>query len=494
MIGGQDHLAVRAVGESLYTHLLPGISNVTDRVHCYAFYTWFIRAYEHGEHELTVPAFKHLFRRAECLYTLLSAFHGGERQTDSGAESEASTNNHGGGLVGRNTLLRALDDLRNGGWIDLGRYATQENVKDRYFKHSLGGFGQYYLGPMRGLGLISGDSRSGVKWTSERGLPVAEAFDRFVGGTLGQRFITLAVKGKITSTDLEDLACFCPCHLAEATEVRDLLLAMFLCEHKPELDEVRSEGEQSRRHTALLLLSIAETTPENLHWRFRKYTYAGAVIPGVPWMLAPTLVQTRSMWATYQRHELYSMAMQGLFSVGLRRLKNRPLNLDGVQFRSVADYVAAYMEEGGGFGSEWLARAFPALVEDTARCLPKLDDFDNDDHEFQRASQIAELTTSDEVEAWTQVVRHSVKVLLILAARGHGEQPAYSEFVHPPRYFQSYELNLRDFTKHCERTWVEMSGRKWLEWLVGEGTIRVHLRVALRKLRHQRKDVKGRQD
>lgn len=490
-IGGQDHLAVRAVGESLYIRLLPGISNVTDRIHCYAFYTWFVRAYEQGEYERTVVAFKHLFRRAECLYTLLSAYHGGERQPDSEAESEAeaeSTNNHGGSLVGRSTLLPVLEELRGGARVDLGRYATQANVKERYFKHSLGGFGQYYLGPMRALGLITGDSGSGVKWTRERGLPLAEAFDRFVGEELHRRFMTTVANGEITVADLEALTRFCPCHLTEATEARDLLLAMLLGEHEAELDEVRSEGEQSRRHTALLLLSIAETTPENLHWRFRKYTYAGAVIPGSSWTLAATLEQTRAMWATYQRHELYSLAMQGLFSVGLRRFEDRPLNLDGVHFRSVADYVAAYMTQGAGFESDWLTRTFPALVEDTAHNLPRLDDFHNEDHEFQRATRIAELATSHDPEDWTRAAQHSTAVLLMLAARGHGEQPAYSEFVHPPRYFQSYELNLRTFARHCEQTWAVMSGREWLEWLIG-GTLRVHLRVALRKLRHQRKDT-----
>jgi hypothetical protein len=36
-ISGQDHLAVLAVSQHLFTELLPGITNVTRRVRLYAF-------------------------------------------------------------------------------------------------------------------------------------------------------------------------------------------------------------------------------------------------------------------------------------------------------------------------------------------------------------------------------------------------------------------------------------------------------------------------
>jgi len=495
-VGGQDHLAVRAVGESLYTRLLPGISNVTERIHCYAFYTWFIRAYERSDHERTVPAFRRLFRRAECLHTLLAAYHGGERMSkveraaQPGDDQSQRRDSHGGGLVGRNTLLPVLEKIREGSRIDLGCYAIISATKERYFKHSLGGFGQYYLGPMRGLGLITGDSRSGVKWTRERGLPVAEAFERFIGEDICRLFMDTASKGEVGVAELEALARLCPCHLAHATEVRDLLLAMFLAEHDEPLEETKVDADRRRRHTVLLILAIAEVSRKDLDRRFRKYTYAGALAKGSSWVLPPDLEQTRAMWSTYQRHELFSVAMQGLFCVGLRRFRKRTANLDGVHFRSVADYVAAYMAKGVGFDQDWLDRPFPALVQETAQDLPSLDDFHNDDHEFQRASRISELTEGkDDPDGWTKAFVHSIRILLILAARGHGDQVPYSKFIHPPRYFDNYELNLRSFAHHCEHTWAAMTGGEWIEWLLGRGTLRVHFRVALRKLRHQRKDT-----
>ena len=45
-ITGRDHLAVQAVSEHLYTGLLPGITNVTDRARCYSFYPWFVWAFD----------------------------------------------------------------------------------------------------------------------------------------------------------------------------------------------------------------------------------------------------------------------------------------------------------------------------------------------------------------------------------------------------------------------------------------------------------------
>jgi len=73
-IGGLDHLSVQAPCINLYGKLLPGITNVTDRARYYSFYPWIVWALERKG--LTYnDAFIDLYRKADCLFTLIAGRH-----------------------------------------------------------------------------------------------------------------------------------------------------------------------------------------------------------------------------------------------------------------------------------------------------------------------------------------------------------------------------------------------------------------------------------
>ena len=91
-ITGRDHLAVQAVSEHLYAGLLPGLTNVTDRARCYAFYPWFVWSFDRLSKKKSTEELIRVFRRAECLHTLIGIVH----ELDEG-DGWA----HGAGLVGR---------------------------------------------------------------------------------------------------------------------------------------------------------------------------------------------------------------------------------------------------------------------------------------------------------------------------------------------------------------------------------------------------------
>jgi len=44
-IGGLDQLGVQMISITLYGELLPGLTNVTDRVRYYSFYPWVLHKY-----------------------------------------------------------------------------------------------------------------------------------------------------------------------------------------------------------------------------------------------------------------------------------------------------------------------------------------------------------------------------------------------------------------------------------------------------------------
>src|SRR4029079_13661680 len=91
-IGGQDHLAVLAVSQHLFTELLPGITNATQRVRLYAFYPWLVRAFDQTLAEKPSAQVVDVFRRAEVLLALVGLAH----ELETGAKRD-----HGAGLVGR---------------------------------------------------------------------------------------------------------------------------------------------------------------------------------------------------------------------------------------------------------------------------------------------------------------------------------------------------------------------------------------------------------
>lgn len=56
------------------------------------------------------------------------------------------------------------------------------------------------------------------------------------------------------------------------------------------------------------------------------------------------------------------------------------------------------------------------------------------------------------------------------------------------RFFQTYEINLFSLERLTRDTWSAQTGGEWLAWLAAEWGLRVHFRVALRKLRYQSQD------
>jgi len=177
---GQDHLSVRTACETIYSQLLPGITNVTERGRCYSFYPWLIWSFETRYDDHSRASLERVIRRAECLLTLIGLRHSASRGGTVDEDSDEGL--HAGGLVGRRTLLHVdLDDPEG---IDLSAYATKEVSPTRYFKNPLGALGQYYFGPLRDLRIVDyvevADiiNNKPIGYDKERGKMLAEAFSQ----------------------------------------------------------------------------------------------------------------------------------------------------------------------------------------------------------------------------------------------------------------------------------------------------------------------------
>ena len=67
---GRDPLGMQATSVRLYRSLVPGLTNVTNRLRYYSFYCWVIQQYEQTEQSGDEGKWRVFIRRAEALYAL----------------------------------------------------------------------------------------------------------------------------------------------------------------------------------------------------------------------------------------------------------------------------------------------------------------------------------------------------------------------------------------------------------------------------------------
>ncbi len=477
-ITGRDHLGVRVPCETLYAKLIPGITNVTNRSRYYSFYPWLIWAFGQRYKSLSSSEFVERLRRADCLFTLIGAWHGGE--PEEGWQ-------HGGELVGRFVLLNVLKDLREGKDCRLSNYTRLKDSSERYFKNRLGGLGQYYFGSLRELEVLEGDTKSSVKYTKERGGVLAEAFDE---GVSLKKFFDAIEEDRITVSTLRGLKAFCPCGLTSNAKEQSVLIDLFFNRRGAFFDE---DG-LARRKTLTLLLDLVaqiESLPNSgdqevsNEWLFRACAYTGTLPGGKTWVVLSALDPIRQGWMIYQRNELLSVALQGIFWAALKELDVQGGFIESRQ--AFCDwFVSSFTKEAlGNKGGETFATAADRI----RKRIPKLANWADKSHEIQLAWKLVDdAHPNADGKARARVISLGIEILLALAARSENEADPYGGFVSPAE-LTDYPINLFTFHERSCGMWREMRLADLLGWLITEWGLDVHFRVALRKLRGEGKDT-----
>lgn len=471
--GGLDPLGVRAPCESLYTQLLPGITNVTDRARYFSFYPWLIWAVEQHTGPLKRLPLYHTVRRADCLFTLIGARH----QTAHGPVKLH------GGLIGATTLFRALDQVEEGEPLRLSEFSTTDQAPERYFKNKLGGLGQYYLGTLQQAGLVAGDPRSGIRYTEERGRPMARAFDE---GCDREAFFAALEADEVTTNTLDELSSFCACRINTNPAEHSALADYFF--NRP--GDFHRESGRPRRLTLALLLDLCErlqgsdiplTVDGYGSDVFRACAYGGALPGGEVWEPGTTALNTlREGWGMYHRHELFSEALQCIFWAGLDALQEQGLLV--ADSRAFGEWFA---EEFGGAPDGGDGETLADAVARTMNGVPPVELWEEPEHEVQLGWKAHNLTREAETRLRREeVVRGSLRVLLILVARGRDRPDGGSHFGLSQHHLRQYPVNLHAFELLARGDWERLTMRELLVRLSTRWGVDAHLRVALRKLRY----------
>jgi hypothetical protein len=468
--GGLDHLGSQQPCIELYSRLLPGITNVTDRARYYSIYPWFAWSYDRRIKSPEAEDFVALFRRADCLLTLIT-----ERFARKSGPSHADD---GGAMVGRDTLVPALNELEAGRTLRLSKYATREEGAARYFQNRLGGLGQYYLSTLQQLGLLRGDARPWVKYTHERGEVIARLVDEAVPGDL---FFKTLQEDEVSVARLDKLSEFAFSRIPESKAEHEFLLDLFF-DRKADFG---LDGRQ-RRLSLGLLLSLAaaksKSDPGLLDSGFVKDALYGQSLgrPG-SWPIPPQMRETAAHWRLYCRNELFSIAVQTIFFTSLYLIdaEDAPFSSADEVGKWLADHPAMRKAARRIAGKTW-----GEAVSESARRLPKVEDWLSKKHEIQLRSQLLDsYNKSDDVEGSLETIAQAIELLAALVSRSDPSASAYSDSLLPEDILAYYPINLENLRSLSASTWRSLPLHELAGWLVSEWGIATHIHVALRKLR-----------
>ncbi|MBM6395275.1 hypothetical protein JQC79_05830 [Ochrobactrum anthropi] len=471
-VGGLDHLAVQAPCINIYGRMLPGITNVTDRARYYSFYPWVIWAFDKAGHREFDDNFIERFRRADCLFCLIAQRHA----LVSGGDSE----DHAAAMVGSETLAGVARSIGDSGAVRLSDFSLREGATKRYFANKMGGLGQYYLGVLRELSILDGDSSSGIRYTRQVGAIIAEQMDSNVNRQL---FMSVVDADMVTASQLDELSGFCPCQLCTSPGEQKILGELFF---------VRNSFDESdslpRRRTLQLILHLSDLlsarSVELSEENFRACTYTGSLPDGTSWVIPPSLSTTRDRWSIYARNELLSLAIQGLFFAILDAYEAAGIRLDASA--DIADWFIAQPEAIEALAALDPDTTFSECVTASEAWLPDLTSWQESLHEVQLTEHIANLTRGRKsAESRKSIVLAALRTLIALSARNKAAERQYADLVFEEDYFRYYPVNLQSFARYASGNWAALSLQEVLRWLLINWGLEMHLRVALRKLRGQ---------
>lgn len=466
-ISGLDHLGTQAPCVLIYSQLLPGITNVTDRARYYSFYPWLIWSYDLRFSKDNPVHFIEFFRRADCLFTLISERHA--RTTDRDNER------HGVAMVGRVQLVSALDQLESGKPLHLSHYTAQESPR-RYFKNPMGGLAQYYAGTLADLKLMDASAKPWIRYTKELGAPLAEKVNASVPG---DRFWSVVEADEVTLNDLNLLSAFCACQIIENVgECQTLTDIYFDTKHA-----YNDEGKERRRSLALIQ-QLVDSLPDGHDLTeeiFRACVYSGALPDAQPWIVPEPLATTLTHWAIYVRNDLLSVAFQSILAVSLRELQPQTA-ADRRAFHTVESFSTWFSTMpaiSAGLG-EFNAGSFGDFLQQISNRAPERQAWKQEHHEIQLGRNL--LDGWNRREPTEVLISRALMLLGTLVVRDDPSQPPYGNLaVLSEARSDDYPINLESFRRRVAQ-WRAMRVSETLSDLA-TWCLNTHLRVALRKLR-----------
>jgi len=307
LITGLDPLGLQVTSEATYATMLPGLSNLTNRLRYYGFYCWLIDFYFKKKKQGNQTEQYRFIRKAELLIALLM-------QTERRNITQIT-----GSLFASNLINKETSEI-----FDLATGADFDNGNERvYWKYPSGAFGQYYFGAMQALALTvrskndEGDIIFNVTQLHPRqkvsGKQLADAFDETLTDEIKTLFYNCIEQGKLSQKDIPELInYFAIDNVNPKSSEWQLYVDMLLDKDYPSKD-IEEEFTFHRRNTIYSLFSTANNNDLEFNW----YAYLDDCYE----QKFSKNKTTNIGWYCYQLNEYWHFACGLIFEGTLRYLE-----------------------------------------------------------------------------------------------------------------------------------------------------------------------------
>jgi len=476
-VTGLDPLGVQAISIRIYGYLLPGISNVTNRLRYYSFLCWVLYNYTKKGGSNNLDDWRMYIRKAEFLFSLISDVHHiNEQGSSSTVGSDTST-----------PLIKKYDlDV-----IDLTKYTQYEDSPDRYFQNKGGGFAQYYKGPMENLKLVikGGPLRvqlaENVKTTGERrfGVKAALVFskNRYI-----ELFHNCITKGKVTRNELSSMAeSLCACQIINNTEEYDLLVNLLFDADK----EYGRSGSRRRKTFYLILKFLKDTKSHGLSIEeYRNICMYRHYHNGQSLNISHHYDDVLSIWHIYQMHEYFCYALQSLLYVFERMIDEYQGSFD-----DIAELIKGEIQRGMSASLPSDLKSFSDVRFDAGTKLDAFINsiaFSNKSDSDWYSNTISEYYLKHEIDKFIEAKNLTAIFCLayILLVKIHLKTNVSKDF-----YNYGENLNFRIYSSNIItlNKMIETTNDLWafIRQVLRECVVDRHTIVALRKFRYEKKST-----
>lgn len=447
---GRDHVGVRTTSVRMYSHLVPGITNITDRARYYSLHSYLVHywAKRHGNDDM--DGFFRALRRAECLVGFADELH----DSDSYA------------IVGQRTIgawLKEQGELRGSQRVPVGALAEE------YLGGTRGGYGRYYAGPERDLGLVT-EIDGVVRLMEPRGKALAEAFAKSADRC---GFSELLEQDEVRADKLREVGRELGLGRA-AGEERRALRGLLL----DESGGADTPGAR-RRRTILCLLALANAETAGLpdpNWDILRAALHRRRPGGERFLCPRPLVEHMDLWRVYALHEQFSFALEAILSVAVEVVGELEMEAASGNVEETAAQLGALVSPGIA------KRRFSDLIDSAKRGVRE-DGAEDPEDEFDEASlreRIAESLEDERGEALASTIR----LLARLSARVRGVGNPYAKFVEEGLFLEKGRLSLIDLAALAETRGADTCREVMIS--LARTVLATHLRVACGKLTQNR--------
>lgn len=251
LITGLDPLGLQTTSEATYAKMLPGISNLTNRLRYYGFYCWLLDFYFKKERKGNSTEQYRFIRRAELMIALIMQSQRKEVQQ----------------ITGSNFAVNLINTVK-ANYFNLAEGADKDGTeKAVYWKYPSGAFGQYYSGAMQALSLIitavneDGDVIYNVSQVHPRqsvsGKQLADAFESSLNQQVKDLFYKNIKTGKLYNSDIPELVNYFAIDTIDAESKEWQLYSQMLLDKDEPSQEVEEFVTFHRKETITALLKSA---------------------------------------------------------------------------------------------------------------------------------------------------------------------------------------------------------------------------------------------